>query len=397
MFPVAQTYLDRTLCLFDMPCYSATKRQRPSIQSKAAEVENQAEDQQLTLNNEVLCIPASIQTPTEILEEILYTAIVSSNTSHDAHNILLASNVWSQVIRNAMYCNISVRNPRSLHLLLLKLESDPENLLPLIYSFTAIIEDGWVSEPLQRAQDATIRSYADLYTSHDDVPGSALASILILLSKSPAKVESLVLNAARPTPLMRMVINMRTFSTVTHLEAPVEFVTIQCDWPALITLRVWYTVSRETNVLLESPDFSHLSSLQRMHVMYDGFEKWDLTPSIRNMRLPASIQAVALDLSCGRKVPISWSTLESFILNPKVVFVVFVISDPKLISAMGVVVEYGDWSQELYDATVDVTFVAPLSMGSFWESLEEKVDARLLYAKACSHNSPDHPLLVEKV
>ncbi|KAL0063404.1 hypothetical protein AAF712_009713 [Marasmius tenuissimus] len=387
MFPVAQTYLDRTLCLFNMPCYSATKRQRPSIQSKAAEVENQAEDQQLTVNNEVLCIPASIQTPTEILEEILYTAIVSSNTSHDARNILLASKVWSQVgltryfgssrIRNAMYCNISVRNPRSLHLLLLKLESDPENLLPLIYSFTAIIEDGWVSEPLQRAQDATIRSYADLYTSHDDVPGSALASILILLSKSPAKVESLVLNAA-----------------LTHLEAPVEFVTIQCDWPALIMLRVWYTVSRETNVLLESPDFSHLSSLQRMHVMYDGFEKWDLTPSIRNMRLPPSIQAVALDLSCGRKVLISWSTLESFILNPKVVFV---ISDPELVNAMGVVVEYGDWSQELYDATVDVTFVAPLSMGSFWESLEEKVDARLLYAKACSHNSPDHPLLVEKV
>ncbi|KAL0062435.1 hypothetical protein AAF712_010714 [Marasmius tenuissimus] len=204
MFPVAQTYLDRTLCLFDMPCYSATKRQRPSIQSKAAEVENQAEDQQLTVNNEVLCIPASIQTPTEILEEILYMAIVSSNTSHDACNILLASKVWSQVsrIRNAMYCNISVKNPWSLHLLLRKLESDPENLLPLIYSFTAIIEDGWVSEPLQRAQDATICLYADLYTSHDNVPGSALASILILLSKSPAKVESLVLNAARPTPLM---------------------------------------------------------------------------------------------------------------------------------------------------------------------------------------------------
>ncbi|KAL0578042.1 hypothetical protein V5O48_003947 [Marasmius crinis-equi] len=231
------------------------------------------------------------------------------------------------------------------------------------------------------------------FTTSEPLTMQNWPAIREVVEKCRDGVESLAFAGAIVTDTYVQPLLVHTFTSITELGAPVQFIytpnsplmtrtsyssdnrIVDTTWPNLVTLSI--SVSDPTDFLNHMDlrmDLRHLAKLERLHILFRFLDSECVSRYLRNTKVLPSVQCIAVEMAKpAPSFPLYNFVTDAYFFDPRVVFV----HKGPITAPFDRLIKI--YARQQYQAIYDLMLVLDSVQGE-WEPVLEKVEERRLFA-----------------
>ncbi|KAL0579856.1 hypothetical protein V5O48_002165 [Marasmius crinis-equi] len=294
-------------------------------------------------------------------------------------------------------------NPGSLTAVLKALRQRPI-LIPHIITLQVVLE---VPSPfvmfLPTIRQSQAVSFADI------IPSEYRGELEALISMVTRTIRTLVLVDGIFTQILRAPMELRAFTSLTELAAPLHFLwtpqspfmrrasntpdhaLVDSVWPNISTVWAWITELPNTMEDDMKLDLRHLRTLHRLALVFHLLDNQSVLLYLRRLKVVPTITCVSVEIAqLSPMFPVRDIVRRSYFFDPRVVFIWQGQPDPVQVRA--IVEHAGGRAPAIYDLILAV----PVRQRLGWPIVIQKVKERRAFGEANAWVYPaDLPTLVQ--